>query len=266
MTLTEHETEGFIRDGFVHLRAAFAPGLAAACVEDLWEHLVESPHDPASWTSPVSRIPGASSPAIVEAINTDRICGAIDQLVGHGRWKKREGYGTFPVRFPSEQDPGDAGWHVDGSYEVGDAEPPWNFWVNHRSRGRALLILMLFTDVGTNDAPTRIRVRSHFDVAKKLIPFGSTGAPFAEVSARAEPAASRREVISATGNAGDVFLCHPLLMHAASFPHRGTSPRFVGQPAIEFEPPHDGYDVHVPVDELLPCAAAIRAAHDAGSE
>jgi hypothetical protein len=37
--------------------------------------------------------------------------------------------------------------------------------VNVTSRGRALLMLFLFSDVGELDAPTRIRSGSHLDVA-----------------------------------------------------------------------------------------------------
>ncbi|AFU01028.1 hypothetical protein [Nocardia brasiliensis] len=35
----------------------------------------------------------------------------------------------------------------------------------------------------------------------------------------------------ATGSAGDVYLCHPFLIHAAQA-HRGTTPRFLAQPAL----------------------------------
>src|SRR5213593_3844185 len=57
--------------------------------------------------------------------------------------------GTIPVRFPSTSDPGNAGWHIDGSYDVGG-----QWWVNVQSRGRGLLALFLFSDVGYQDAPT----------------------------------------------------------------------------------------------------------------
>ncbi len=36
----------------------------------------------------------------------------------------------------------------------------------------------------------------------------------------------------ATGDAGDVFLCHPFMVHTASWPHRGTGPRMIAQPAV----------------------------------
>ena len=62
--------------------------------------------------------------------------------------------GTFPVRFPSAADPGDAGWHIDASF--GTDTPDFLSWrANVHSRGRALLMLFLFSDVGERDAPTR---------------------------------------------------------------------------------------------------------------
>jgi hypothetical protein len=40
-----------------------------------------------------------------------------------------------------------------------------------------------------------------------------------------------RPSVLATGRAGDVYLCHPFLIHAAQ-PHRGTVPRFIAQPPL----------------------------------
>jgi len=36
----------------------------------------------------------------------------------------------------------------------------------------------------------------------------------------------------ATGKAGDVFLCHPFIVHTATWPHRGAGPRMIVQPAV----------------------------------
>ena len=262
--LSSDDVERFVHDGFVRLEAAFPTEVAARCVDELWMLLDEDRHDPSTWTAPVLRIGGAASPAIVEAINTDRLIAAVDDLVGVGRWQRRRGYGSFPVRFPSEQDPGDAGWHIDGSYPVGDEPPPWNYWVNLWSRGRALLVLMLYSDVGDDDAPTRLRVGSHLDVARTLTRYGEEGASFVEVS-QATTSADRRTAASATGLAGDAYLCHPFVMHAATFPHRGTQPRFLGQPAIEFTPPADRYDYERPRADLSPCERAVRIALDTRS-
>lgn len=226
VTLTDAEIERFVADGFLALRGAFPADLAAAAVDALWTLLPDIDRgDPATWTQPVVRIPGSGHAPVVAAINTGRLTGAIDDLVGVGRWERRHGYGTFPVRFPSVADPGDAGWHIDGSF----GDPPW-YRVNVASRGRALLLLMLFTDVGPDDAPTRVKAGSHRDVARALAGVGPDGVAF--VPEELAPAALERPTELVTGHAGDVFLCHPFLVHAASWPHRGTSPRVLGQPAI----------------------------------
>jgi hypothetical protein len=141
--------------------------------------------------------------------------------------------GTFPIRFPSPDDPGDAGWHIDSSFALETTDPndflDWR--VNVTSKGRALLMLFLFSDVGEDDAPTRIRVASHFDVARMLAGAGERGRSLRELAANgfAETAA-RREAL-ATGEAGTVYLCHPFLVHAAQ-PHRGARPRFLAQPPL----------------------------------
>ena len=36
----------------------------------------------------------------------------------------------------------------------------------------------------------------------------------------------------ATGRAGDVYLCHPFIVHTATWPHRGTVPRMMARPAV----------------------------------
>lgn len=84
----------------------------------------------------------------------------------------RDGLGTFPIRFPHPDDPGDAGWHVDAGY-MPEGEPGGR--VTLRSRGRALLMLFLFSDVDADSAPTRIKVGSHLDVPAFLEPDGEHG-------------------------------------------------------------------------------------------
>ena len=49
---------------------------------------------------------------------------------------------------------------------------------------------------------------------------------------QAAQASAHRPTALATGGAGDVFLCHPFLVHAASWPHRGRRPRMIAQPAV----------------------------------
>lgn len=135
------------------------------------------------------------------------------------------------MRFPSQADPGDLGRHVDLSFPggTGDAEDrDYSAWrVNAMSRGRALLMLFLFSDMGEEDAPTRIRVGSHFDVAHLLAPAGEAGMAHLQLG----DMGAEREIALATGKAGTVYLCHPFLIHAAQRRH-GRTARFMSQPPL----------------------------------
>jgi hypothetical protein len=138
--------------------------------------------------------------------------------------------GTFPVRFPSPDDPGDAGWHIDVSF--GFETSDFMAWrANVRSKGRALLMLFLFSDIGEDDAPTRIRCGSHRDIARRLAPAGEAGLSLRELAADDFAETAHRPEAPATGKAGTVYLCHPFLVHAAQ-PHRGRTPRFMAQPPL----------------------------------
>jgi hypothetical protein len=221
------EIERFVADGHLLLRAAIPRELAARCRDWMWRAAKLDPDDPASWTEPVVRIYGSTDPVFAEAMNVPALHAALDQLVGVGRWQRPiQGTGSFPIRFPSERDPGDAGWHIDGSYTV-DGQ----LFVNFYSRDRALLMLILFSDVGVDDAPTRIRRGSHLLVPPVLEPIGEEGVSFGDVFSRLQ-GVDELPLDLATGEAGDILLCHPFLVHAASWPHRGSTPRFIAQPGL----------------------------------
>ena len=91
-------------------------------------------------------------------------------------------------------------------------------------------MLFLFSDVGEEDAPTRIRVGSHLDVPPILATRGEDGLSFIELAEHLGSTA-RCPVVYATGSAGDVYLCHPFLVHAAQA-HHGKTPRFIAQPPL----------------------------------
>ena len=222
----------FIDDGYVRIDAAFPRELADAGRAILWRDTGCDPHDPRTWTRPVIRLYDYAQPPFAAAVDTAVLRAAFDRLIGVGRWQRRRSLGTFPIRFPHADDPGDTGWHVDASYAEG------NEWrINVFSRERALLMLFLFSDVGDDDAPTRIRVGSHLDVARVLEPAGAAGLSFMQLAERLAPTESL-PIAHATGAAGTVYLCHPFLVHAAQ-PHRGRRPRFMAQPplytAVPFE-------------------------------
>src|SRR5439155_16525504 len=85
-----------------------------------------------------------------------------------------------------------------------------------QSRGRGLLALFLFSDVGDQDAPTEILVGSHLDVPRVLAPFGERGVWNGDVARELPASTFRRVRAHATGRAGDVYICHPFLVHRAA--------------------------------------------------
>jgi hypothetical protein len=155
---------------------------------------------------------------------------AYDELIGRGRWQPWADMGeSVVVRFPAEEERANAGYHIEGSYAAPPGRPG-RWWVNVRSRARGLLALFLFTDVGRDDAPTRLLCGSHLAVPQFLAPYGEAGTD-ADVEFW-RPSTLCRMASHATGKAGDVFLCHPFIVHTATWPHRGAGPRMIAQPAV----------------------------------
>ncbi|KQS30978.1 hypothetical protein [Dyadobacter sp. Leaf189] len=220
----------FIHNGFIKLNDAFPADVAAAAREILWKDLDCDPHDPSTWKKPVVRLGMYTDEPFRESANTDVLTSAFDQLVGRGKWLPRFSMGTFPVRFPSEKSPGDDGWHVDASFPGNNPDNFFDWRINIFSKGRGLLMLFLYSDVTENDAPTRIRIGSHLDIARILAPEGDGGLSFMEVASRLDALPAKEQAL-ATGTAGTVYLCHPFLVHAAQ-PHRGTNPKFMAQPPL----------------------------------
>lgn len=239
--LNEAQIDSFTTDGFVRIDDAFSRQTADEARAILWRETGCDPNDPSTWTQPVIRLGGYHDAPFREAANTPRLHSAYDRLVGEGRWLAPQGLGTFPVRFPSPETPGDDGWHIDVSFSLPEDDPNdfFSWRANVRSSGRALLMLFLFSDVGPEDAPTRIRRGSHAWIARQLLPHGERGLTLGQLAADDFAATADCEQVLATGPAGTVYLCHPFLVHAAQ-PHRGTEPRFMAQPPLmpahEFDP------------------------------
>jgi hypothetical protein len=261
--LSDAQIERFINEGFVRIDDAFPRQLADQGRAILWRDLPCDPDDPASWTRPVVRLGMYGDIPFRQAANMPVLHAAFDQLVGRGRWRSRMDLGSFPVRFPSREDPGDTGWHIDVSFpgpaSSWEEKHDFSDWrANVTSRGRALLMLFLFSDVGERDAPTRIKPGSHRDIARLLAPAGEAGLSNAMLGQRLETI--ERPEVPATGGAGTVYLCHPFLVHAAQT-HGGATPRFLAQPPL-----HPATPLQIDRDDGVysPVEIAIRRALQGG--
>jgi hypothetical protein len=230
--LTDEQVEQFITNGYVRIEQAFSRKLADQCCKMLWADTGCDPDDRSTWKKPVVWLPDHSEAPFVQAANTRKLRTAFDQLVGKGRWQPRFSSGNCVVRFPSNEDTGDTNWHVDVGFPGEDSDPnDYSTWrISIHSRDRALLMLFLFSDVGEQNAPTRIRSGSHLEVARILTPAGEEGLAFLDLCAKLNVTANCPEVM-AIGAAGTVYLCHPFLVHAAQI-NRGSHPRFMTQPPL----------------------------------
>lgn len=258
--LRNDQIERFVHEGYVKIEAAFPREVAEEARAILWRDMGCREDDPETWTRPVVRLGIYGQPPFERAANAPVLHEAFDQLAGAGRWSPRRDLGTFPVRFPSRDDPGDTGWHIDTSFapETGDRSGSGDYFdwrVNARSKGRALLMLFLFSDVGERDAPTVLRAGSHLDMARRLWPGAEKGFSLRELAANGFAESSYRPEVAATGEAGTVYLCHPFLVHAAQA-HRGSRPRFLAQPALPAGP--EPFVLEKAGGEYSPVERAIR--------
>lgn len=114
---------------------------------------------------------------------------------------------TFPV---SEGKWGVEGnWHIDGMHDY--VRYPF-------SKEIGIVLIMYFSDVNENCGGTAVAEGSHLSVARSLISSGLKGSkskPLVE-SVLHCPNEELFNMIELTGEAGDVILLHPLLIHARS--------------------------------------------------
>ena len=231
--LTSAQIGQFIHDGFVKLEGAFPRSTAEACCGILWRDLGLSPDRLQDWKEPVMRLGMYADPPFREAVSAPRLHAAVDQLVGVGRWVPLQALGHMVVRFPAGK-PWDDGWHIDGSFPPPDDPKSLDYFqwrVNFLSRGRVMLMLFLMSDCGEDDAPTRVRVGSHLPMARQLQQHGEAGISLADLAQEGFASSDHCDLALATGEAGTVWLRHPVMVHAAQT-HRGTRPRFLAQPGI----------------------------------
>lgn len=249
--LTSKQIDQFIELGYIKIENAFSDEIAKSCRSILWKEIGLDPNKPEEWNEPVIRIGELDHEPFLKAANTPILTNAYQQLA-HENWLSRKSLGSFPLRFPSDKEAMDTGWHVDASFPGENPDNYLQWKINVKSKGRALLMLFLFTDVTDIDAPTRIKEGSHHDVARLLLPKGNEGMSFMDLAEQLDNLPKRKEVF-ATGKAGTVYLCHPFIVHAAQ-KHIGSSPKFMAQPPLLSK---RDFNIQQPIDQACPIERAI---------
>lgn len=215
-------------DGYLKLERAVPRSAADAARAALWRQLGLSPDDPAGWTEPVkwsSDMTGQGP--FAELVHSPRLVAALDSICGAGRWQPHGALGNIPVRFPVSPPGDDRGWHIDAN----TPQPDGSWAVT--GRPHTVLLLTLLSEVGSDDAPTRIRAGSHRDIARVL---SDEPMALADMGRVVDEASVARPVVYATGQPGDMYVVHPFTAHAAD-EHRGRTPRFMAQTPVMLTTP-----------------------------
>lgn len=247
--LDPSQREHFAARGFVRLPGVFSRDAAAAMEQRVWEWL-ERHHgvrrdDPASWTQaqPTGLQP-LKQHAIFDAIGGTALLAALDELLGAGCWKRPREWGGFLVSFPSAGETrARAPWHTDFDYR------------GPSDRVFGALVFSYLCDVPAGAGGTLAVAGSHRVIRrfvegrppKALAPMKAVRLTLmrsdpwlatlaAEQSAPSIDLAALRgehhvagvsvEVVELSGEAGDVVIGHPWLLHRGA-PNRGERPRFM---------------------------------------
>jgi len=243
--MTDSELQHFYDHGYVVLKDCLDLTLAQQWIDRAYQRLGYSPTDPSTWQKDIlwmdheSQLPVAkAAPKAWEALLT--LIGGADRLETQVMGIESAHFTTinswiwsdaFIVNFHRGADqPWQApsatvgGWHKDGSY----------FRHFLTSREQALLPIVLWSDMhhqggGTFIAPDSVRI-----VARFLADHPEGVAPgdfdFAHLISQCH------EFIELTGDAGDVALIHPFMLHASSQNVIGK-PRFMSNPPVVLKEP-----------------------------
>ncbi|KAL8371478.1 hypothetical protein RB595_001325 [Gaeumannomyces hyphopodioides] len=199
--LTDAEKEHFLEHGWIKIKGAFTRQQAEEMTKDVWVRLGMSPTDKSTWTEKRINMPHHGTFDASEF--APKAWAAANELCGGGV--------DVP---PQDLD----GWHVDGDFFVHYLDSP----------EQGLLIIPLFTDIVEGGGGTVIAPDAMPAVAYHLYQHAEGVSP--HMVPRGEPdfekegnlewfnnlAASSTQFMEATGDAGDVYLLHPLMLHSAS--------------------------------------------------
>jgi hypothetical protein len=260
--LTAQDVEQFLDKGYVRVRDCFTREAGAHHSDQIWERLGYHADDPSTWTQPSIHM--ASHEAIDVATFAPKAWQAACELIGGAErmsdvdpYPWTDGFivnlwrgADEPWKPASAASPG---WHVDGS------------WFRHYldSPEQGLLTIVLWSDVVHEGGATFVATDSVAPVARFLAehPGGVVPRALADDDAPLFPYADLvgqcHDFIEATGEVGDVYLLHPLIVHTMS-QNVLRRPRFITNSTLRLAEPMR-FDRPNPDDYSLVERAVLRA-------
>ncbi|KAI6782160.1 uncharacterized protein J7T54_002397 [Emericellopsis cladophorae] len=245
-SLTEEEKEHFRQRGFLHLEKCFTPEQAASITKDVWVRLGVDPSDKSTWTKPKVNMPNHN--AFLAKDFAPKAWSAIAELCGGDKRindKSRYWRDGLIVNLGSDQNEGKEfhphdldNWHVDGDFFVHYLDSP----------EQALLVVVLFSDIAPGGGGTMICPEAIPKVARYLYDHPQGVSPRMKPRGHDEfkrekdldwfidVAKSCTDFVEVTGEIGDVYLLHPLMLHSATFnPKRQI--RIITNPPVSLKEP-----------------------------
>ena len=230
-TLTESDVDHFVEKGHIVLKDCFSRELAAEWRELAFKRLGYDPDDPTSWEQPRIHLPSMNRMPIREIAPRawDAICDLLggEDRIAHSEPSWGDGFIiNFALGADTAWQPPESlqrGWHKDGDF--------FRHFLDSPEQG--LLTIVVWSDIHPKSGGTFVACDSVQHVAQHLYanPQGLLpGEGFGQLIGKCE------DFAEITGNAGDVVLLHPFILHSASQNPSGRA-RFITNPPIALKEP-----------------------------
>ena len=232
-TLRPDQIAQFLTQGYLRIPNSFSREAAEAVTNQAFVRLGYEKNDSSTWTAPRVHMPSLNY-FECKSFAPDAWAAACDLLGGEERIHQPCNWGDAlianfhegldrPWSGPSPLSPG---WHKDGDF--------FRHFLDSPEQG--LLVLVLWSDIapqggGTFVAPDSIAPLARFFASRPdgVLP---NEIPFRELISQCH------DFEECTGSVGDVFLCHPFLLHTVSQNHGGKA-RFITNPPVSLKEPMD---------------------------
>ncbi len=234
--LTFEQAQHFLDKGYVVIEQAFTRAAAEQYTSQAWLRLGYKADDPATWAEEKIHMPTLNRFPIKDF--APRAWNAMCDLVGgeerinpdRAQWG--DGFilnlkfgADEPYREPS---PTAGGWHNDGDF--------FRHFLDSPEQG--LLTIVVWSDILPRSGGTFVATDSVPLVARHLAqhPEGIRPGRDSPISTGSHLIGECKEFMEITGNAGDVVLLHPFILHASSQNPSGR-PRFITNPTVILNEP-----------------------------
>jgi len=264
--LNRRQLNEFKRNGILRMMGAVPAADIEAMDGRVWENLERRysfrREQPETWTG--QRVNGFN--ALDESVTFDEIgnltvCGMIDDLLGSGNWQRPVRWGSLLIAFPESSGQWDvphASWHLDlpasDSLEGLFVLRLFTCLEPLRRGGGATVAIagshLLVEDLARKKTKQRLRSADVRSTLIRAYPWMEALCSRSETAdrirrfmdIRTAVGGAELRVVEMTGEPGDVFLVHPLIVHAPST-NCADVPRivlssFVYRNGVEAEAPH----------------------------